>query len=87
MLKKDVKKQIIESFKSHKADTGSTSVQIAILTEQITQLNAHFKASPKDYTSRRGFLKMIGRRRRLLAYLKRSNPAEFKQITTKLGIG
>ncbi|OGS27763.1 MAG: 30S ribosomal protein S15 [Elusimicrobia bacterium RIFOXYB2_FULL_48_7] len=87
MLKKETKKNVIEKFKTHKTDSGSSTVQIAVLSEQINELAEHFKKNPKDYTSRQGFLKMIGQRRRLLNYLKKSNPAEHKSVTGKLGIG
>ncbi|MFH0806849.1 MAG: 30S ribosomal protein S15 [Elusimicrobiota bacterium] len=87
MLKKETKKNVMEKYKTHKTDTGSSAVQIAVLSERITELNEHFKKSPKDYTSRRGFLKLIGQRRRLMNYLKKSNPAQYKELTGKLGIG
>ena len=70
MLATEKKQEIINSFKKHDSDTGSPEVQIAILTERITYLTEHFKIHKKDHHSRRGLLKLVGQRRRLLDYLK-----------------
>lgn len=78
------KKPVIESFKTHPTDTGSTEVQVALLTKRINYLSDHFKKFPKDFTSRAGFLKMIGQRRRLLEYLKKNQKSKYKTIIEKL---
>ena len=78
------KKTIVESFKTHPTDTGSPEVQIALLTGRINHLSGHFKNFPKDFTSRAGFLKMIGQRRRLIDYLKNHNKEKYKEIIEKL---
>ncbi len=81
-----VKSPIIEKFKTHPTDTGSPAVQIGILTERINLLNEHFKKYPKDLGSRHGFLRLIGRRRRLLEYLKSSDPSRYKEVIEKLNL-
>lgn len=78
------KKLVVESFKTHPTDTGSPEVQIALLTGRINYLNNHFKKFPKDFTSRFGFLKLIGQRRRLLEYLKKHQKEKYKQLIEKL---
>ena len=86
MLSTDKKKGIIDTFKLHEGDTGSPEVQIAILTERITYLTEHFKTHKKDFHSRRGLLKLVGQRRRLLDYLKRKEVERYRTIIEKLGI-
>jgi small subunit ribosomal protein S15 len=86
MLVTEKKQQIISSFKLHDSDTGSPEVQIAILTERITYLTEHFKVHKKDHHSRRGLLKMVGQRRRLLDYLKKKDADRYKVVIEKLGI-
>lgn len=86
MLSTDNKKGIIESHKLHDADTGSPEVQIAILTERLTYLTEHFKIHKKDHHSRRGLLKIVGQRRRLLDYLKKKDVSRYRTIIEKLGI-
>lgn len=86
MLVTDKKKEIIESHKLHDKDTGSPEVQIAILSERITYLTEHFKVHKKDHHSRRGLLKIVGQRRRLLDYLKSKDVDRYKAIIEKLGI-
>jgi small subunit ribosomal protein S15 len=86
MLATDKKKEIISSYKLHDSDTGSPEVQIAILTERITYLTEHFKVHKKDHHSRRGLLKLVGQRRRLLDYLKKKDVERYRVIITKLGI-
>lgn len=76
----------VAKYRSHGEDTGSTPVQIALLTERINYLAAHFKGHVKDNHSRRGLLKMVGKRRRLLEYLKRSDVERYRQIITDLGL-
>jgi len=85
-LEKERKKDIIESFRTHDKDTGSAEVQIAILSERITYLTEHFKSHKKDHHSRRGLLKMVGRRRKLLDYLKVMDKSRYAAIIEKLGI-
>lgn len=86
MLATDKKQEIISSFKLHDSDTGSPEVQIAILTERITYLTEHFKVHKKDHHSRRGLLKIVGQRRRLLDYLKKKDVERYRVIIAKLGI-
>ena len=85
-LGKDEKEAIIQDFHRHDGDTGSPEVQIAILTTRITQLTDHLRAHKHDESSRRGLLKLVGQRRRLLAYLRRKNYSQFIAVTDRLGI-
>ena len=85
-LTKDVKGNIINEFRIHTTDTGSPEVQIALLSERITYLTDHFKTHQKDHSSRRGLLKIVGKRRRLLDYLKIHNTDRYREVITKLGI-
>ena len=80
------KKGIIDSYKVHESDTGSTEVQVAIITERIKYLTEHFKSHAKDHHSRRGLLKLVGKRRRLLNYLKKKDIGKYREILEKLGI-
>jgi len=80
------KKTIIEEYKVHEKDTGSTEVQIALLTERIRSLTEHFKKFSKDHNSRRGLLILVGNRRRLLNYLKGKNIDRYKKVIEKLGL-
>ncbi|HHY36974.1 MAG TPA: 30S ribosomal protein S15 [Firmicutes bacterium] len=80
------KQNIIANFKLHDRDTGSPEVQIAILTERINYLTRHLQEHKKDFHSRRGLLKMVGRRRRLLNYLKSRDPERYRVILDKLGL-
>jgi small subunit ribosomal protein S15 len=80
------KQEIIEKFKIHEKDTGSSKVQIALLTKRINDLTGHFKAHPKDHHSRRGLLKMVGQRRRFLSYLKKKDPAQYTVLIQELGL-
>jgi small subunit ribosomal protein S15 len=84
VLVKSKKDEVIDSFKQHAKDTGSSVVQIALLTEKINSLEGHFKAHKKDFHSRRGLLMMIGKRRRLLSYLKLKDTAKYQETITKL---
>jgi len=86
MLDKKLKDKIIAKFKTHANDTGSSEVQIAILTEEIKLLTKHLKKHKKDFSSRRGLIKKVSQRRRLLRYLERENPASFDKITKSLKI-
>ena len=80
------KQKIVDDFKRHENDTGSVEVQIALLTSRITHLTEHLKKHSKDFSSRRGLLKMVGRRRRLLRYLKNNDFDKYKEVITKLGL-
>ena len=83
---KEVKEKIVGDYKTHGADTGSSQVQIALLTQRINELTEHFKIHKKDNHSRKGLLVMVSRRRKLLDYLKRSDINEYHEIIKKLGI-
>jgi small subunit ribosomal protein S15 len=80
------KTEVIQRFRTHESDTGSPEVQIAILSERIGELTDHFKANDKDHASRRGLLKMVSKRRRLLDYLKTHETDRYREIIGKLGI-
>lgn len=84
MLDKDKKLKIIKKFQTHEGDTGSSEVQIAILTAEIEELAGHLKAHPKDHSSRRGLLRKVGERRRLLRYLQKENQASYEDLVKKL---
>ena len=86
VLLKSKKTEVIENFKIHSKDTGSSVVQIAILTEKINYLSEHFKVHRKDFHSRRGLLMMIGKRRRLLSYLKKTDPKKYQETIDKLNL-
>jgi len=80
------KHELINEFKTHENDTGSADIQIAILTEEINNLNAHLSTHKKDHHSRRGLMKMIGRRRKLLKYLRETEVQRYRDLIAKLGI-
>ncbi|MDA3899791.1 MAG: 30S ribosomal protein S15 [Spirochaetes bacterium] len=80
------KAEVITPFKRHDSDTGSPEVQIALLTERINHLTEHFKVHKKDFHSRRGLLKMVGQRRRLLDYLKKKDLGKYRELIASLGI-
>lgn len=85
-LDQDVKAQIIAKFRREDNDTGSAEVQIALLTEQVRILTEHLKSNKQDHSSRLGLLKMVGKRKRLLAYLKKTDYARFTSLVAELGI-
>jgi len=85
-LTKDRKTEIIDTYQMHQGDTGSPEVQVAILSERISYLTEHFKVHAKDHHSRRGLLKLVGQRRRLLDYLKRKDTARYAELIRRLGI-
>ena len=85
-LTKDRKSEIVSDFRHHDSDTGSAEVQIALLSERITELTEHFKIHKKDHHSRRGLLKLVGQRRRLLDYLKKRDFLRYKEVIERLGI-
>lgn len=80
------KQEIIEEFKTHENDTGSTEVQVAILTEEIETLNDHLRVHKRDHHSRRGLFKMVGRRRNLLNYLRKKDVTRYRELIQKLGL-
>jgi len=83
---KETKQNIIGQYKLHETDTGSPEVQIALLTERVNHLTEHLKLHSKDFHSRRGLLMMVGRRRRLLDYLMKTDIASYRQLITELGL-
>jgi small subunit ribosomal protein S15 len=85
-LTKENKGSLITQYRVHASDTGSPEVQIAILSERITYLTEHFKTHKKDHSSRRGLLKIVGKRRRLLDYLRKYNDGRYREVISKLGI-
>ena len=85
-LTKENKGNIITQYRTHASDTGSPEVQIALLSERITYLTEHFKTHSKDHASRRGLLKIVGKRRRLLDYLRKHDVDRYKDVISKLGI-
>ncbi len=85
-LKKEQKKEIIGEFGSNESDTGSTEVQIALLTTRIKELTEHFKVHKKDHASRRGLLKLVGKRRKLLKYLKKTDLEGYRAILKRLNL-
>ena len=86
VLTKDKKKDVLEQYRHDKKDTGSSRVQIALLTERINVLTEHFKTHKKDFQSRRGLLKQVSQRRRLLDYLKKHKRSEYEEIVKKLSL-
>ncbi|ADQ07395.1 ribosomal protein S15 [Caldicellulosiruptor acetigenus I77R1B] len=86
MLTKQQKEEIIKKYQLHESDTGSPEVQIALLTERINRLNEHLQVHKKDFHSRRGLLKMVGQRRKLLNYLKEYDINRYRELIEKLGL-
>ena len=86
MLTTELKKEIIEQYATHEGDTGSPEVQIAILTKRIVLLTEHLKSHKKDHHSRRGLLKMVGQRRNMLDYLRRSDIERYRALGAQLGL-
>ena len=86
VLTPDTKREIIDKFKLHETDTGSPEVQIALLSNRIKYLTDHFQIHKKDHHSRRGLLKLVGQRRRLLNYLKKTNVKRYQSIIKELGL-
>ncbi|XJZ28543.1 30S ribosomal protein S15 [Bacillota bacterium Lsc_1132] len=80
------KNELINEFKTHENDTGSAEVQIAVLTESINNLNEHLRTHKKDHHSRRGLLKMVGKRRNLLTYLRNKDVQRYRELINKLGL-
>jgi len=86
MITKDKKQDVITQYRTHESDTGSPEVQVAVLTERIRELTEHMKIHVKDFHSRRGLLKMVGRRRKLLRYLKDNDFDRYKSLIERLGL-
>ena len=86
MLTNERKNEVISAYRTHEADTGSPEVQVALLSERISYLTEHFKTHVKDHHSRRGLLKLVGQRRRLLDYLKRKDADGYAELIRRLGI-
>ncbi len=86
MLDTEKRKEIISSFRLHEKDTGSPEVQIALLSARITYLTEHFKTHKKDHHSRRGLLKLVGQRRRMLDYLKQNDVGRYRTVIQQLGL-
>lgn len=85
-ITKEAKAQVINTYSRHETDTGSPEVQVAILSKRITELTDHLRTHSHDESSRRGLLKLVGQRRRLLAYLRKTNFARYKALTEQLNI-
>ncbi len=85
-MEKELKASIIDSYKTHEGDTGSVEVQVALLTERINHLNEHLKQNKQDNHSRRGLMKMVGRRKGLLDYLKNKDIEAYRALIAKLGL-
>jgi small subunit ribosomal protein S15 len=85
-LTQQKKQELISQYQVHETDTGSADLQVAILTERINQLTAHLKSNDKDHSSRRGLLKMIGRRRNLLSYIQKEDLERYQNLIARLGI-
>jgi len=86
MISKKTKSKIISEFQIHSKDTGSAEVQVALLTKRIDELTRHLKKHPKDHHSRRGLLKIVNHRRKLLEYIKKNNPTSYNKIIKKLEV-
>ena len=86
MTTKEQKTNLISEYRTHESDTGSPEVQIALLSNRINYLTEHFKSHAKDHHSRRGLLKLVGRRRRLLDYLKQTDQERYRTVIDRLGI-
>ena len=85
-LEPGAKQGVIQQYRQHQTDTGSPEVQVALLSQRISYLSNHFKTHKKDFHSRRGLLKLVSRRRRLLDYLKRSDVARYRNVVASLGL-
>ncbi len=86
MISRETKQQAIDSYRVHEKDTGSTEVQVALLTARINELSEHFKVHKKDHHSRRGLLDLVSQRRRLLNYLRRTGPDRYRSLIERLGL-
>ena len=86
MISTDTKKTLVEKFRTHEKDTGSPEVQVALITERINELAEHFKSHGRDHHSRRGLLKLVSQRRRLLDYLRRIDLGRYQSLISQLGL-
>jgi small subunit ribosomal protein S15 len=86
VIRKEKKQEVIAGYRTHESDTGSPEVQVAVLTERVRELTEHLKIHTKDFHSRRGLLKMVGRRRRLLRYLKEKDFNRYRALIERLGL-
>jgi small subunit ribosomal protein S15 len=86
LISKSAKATAVEAYQQHGSDTGSTEVQVALITERINGLSGHFKEHKKDHHSRRGLLKLVSQRRRLLTYLRRNGPDRYQALIKRLGL-
>ncbi len=86
MIAAEQKRSVIETHRVHDKDTGSSEVQVALLTERINELSGHFKTHAKDHHSRRGLLRIVSQRRRLLEYLRRNAPVRYQELIQRLGL-
>ena len=86
MIAAQQKKTVVDGYRRHETDTGSSEVQVALLTERINELSEHFKTHKKDHHSRRGLLRIVSQRRRLLDYLRRTEPARYQDLIQRLGL-
>ena len=86
LISREMRQQTVESFRRHERDTGSTEVQVALLTRRIDELSEHFKMHKKDHHSRRGLLNLVSQRRRLLSYLRRAGPDRYQELIKRLGL-
>lgn len=86
MISREVKQETVGAFRKHDRDTGSTEVQVALLTRRIDELSEHFKVHTKDHHSRRGLLDLVSQRRRLLNYLRRTGPDRYQELIERLGL-
>jgi small subunit ribosomal protein S15 len=86
LISREVKQETVGAFRKHERDTGSTEVQVALLTRRIDELSEHFKVHTKDHHSRRGLLDLVSQRRRLLNYLRRTGPDRYQELIERLGL-
>ena len=86
MIAAERKRSVIQDHRTHDTDTGSPEVQVALLTERINELSEHFKSHAKDHHSRRGLLRIVSQRRRLLEYLRRNKPVRYQELIQRLGL-
>jgi len=86
VISAETKKNLIDQHRVHETDTGSSEVQVALLTERINGLSEHFKVNARDHHSRRGLLKLVSQRRRLLGYLRRTDPQRYQGLISRLGL-
>ncbi len=86
MISRQAKAAAVEEYRRHESDTGSTEVQVALLTGRINELSEHFKVHAKDHHSRRGLLQLVSQRRRLLDYLRRTSPERYQELIQRLGL-